>query len=116
MVNPAFKAPSPYERMRIISEVRVHEYCKQYSDAADWLRSFLAVAREATWRHLQDVRVTYRHADAVVVSSGRIVTVLNVKGNRYRLILAIHYNTGCVFVLRFFPHAEYSKGNWKRQL
>jgi mRNA interferase HigB len=102
--------------MRIISEARIHEYCKQYADAAESLRSFLAVAKRAEWRHLQDVRITYPHADAVLVESDRIVTVLNIKGNRYRLILAIHYNTGLVFVLRFFPHPEYDKGNWKRQL
>lgn len=34
----------------------------------------------------------YRHADAVRVQSGRIVTVLNIKGNQYRLVLAFHYN------------------------
>lgn len=102
--------------MRIISEARIHDYCRQYADAAESLRSFLAIARRAEWRHLQDLRSTYSHADAVLVESGKTVTVLNVRGNRYRLILAIHYNTGRVFVLRFFPHAEYDKGSWKRQL
>ena len=102
--------------MRIISESRIHEYCRAYPDAAASLQSFLSVCRRAKWLHLQEVRNTYGHADAVLVRSGRTVTVLNMKGNRYRLILAIHYNTERVFVLRFLPHDEYSKEHWKRHL
>jgi mRNA interferase HigB len=102
--------------MRLISETRIHEYCRVYPDAAASLRSFMTVARGAKWRHLQHVRNAYGHADAVLVQSGRTVTVLNMKGNRYRLILAIHYNTERIFVLRFLPHDEYSKEHWKRQL
>ena len=42
--------------------------------------------------------------------------VFNVGGNKYRLIVAIHYNVGLVFVLRTLTHAEYSKGTWKESL
>jgi mRNA interferase HigB len=102
--------------MRIISEARIYEWCRKYPDAAESLRSFLAVARKAHWQHLQDVRVIYRHADAVIVKSKRIVTVLNIKGGHYRLILAIHYNRQRIFAMRFLRHADYSSGLWKRQL
>ena len=42
--------------------------------------------------------------------------VFNIKGNRYRLIVAIHYDRQLVYVLRFLTHAEYSKDMWKNQL
>lgn len=102
--------------MRIVKEGRVYEYCEQYPDAADGLESFLAIAKAAEWKNIQELRTIYRHADAVKVASGKIVTVLNVKGNRYRLVLAIHYNRGILYVLRFMPHDEYSRGHWKRTL
>ena len=55
-------------------------------------------------------------ADAVKVGTGRIATIFNVCGNKYRLITAIHYNTGLIFILRFLTHAEYSKNAWKENL
>jgi mRNA interferase HigB len=42
--------------------------------------------------------------------------VFNICGNAYRLICAIHYNTGKVFLLRFLTHAEYDKDRWKDEL
>ena len=38
------------------------------------------------------------------------------KGNAYRMICAIHFNTGKVFMLRFMTHANYSKEKWKNEL
>jgi mRNA interferase HigB len=42
-----------------------------------------------------------------------VVTVFNIKGIRYRLVTAVHYNTRLVYVLRFLTHAEYDKDDWK---
>jgi mRNA interferase HigB len=42
--------------------------------------------------------------------------VFNICGNKYRLICAMHFNTGKVFLLRFLTHAEYDKDQWKDQL
>ena len=102
--------------MRIISQGRIYEYCGQYPEAKGPLLSFMKIARKAEWQHLQDLRRSYPHADAVKASSGKTVTVLNVCGNRYRLIVAAHYNRGVLFVLRFLTHAEYDKERWKESL
>jgi mRNA interferase HigB len=40
----------------------------------------------------------------------------DLKGNAYRMICAIHFNTGKVFMLRFMTHANYSKEKWKNEL
>ena len=55
-------------------------------------------------------------ADQVRVASGNPVVVFNVCGNTYRLICAMHYDTGKVFLLRFLTHAEYGKDRWKTEL
>ena len=52
----------------------------------------------------------------VAVASGRTVVVFNVRGNRYRLVTAIHYNRQIIYTLRFMTHAEYSKNRWKDTL
>lgn len=70
----------------------------------------------ALWACLDDVRATFPHADLVKVQSGRKVVVFNIAGNRFRLVTAIHFNLGKVFVLRFMSHADYSRDRWKEQL
>jgi len=46
----------------------------------------------------------------------RDVIVLNVAGNKYRLVIAAHFNRGIVYTLRSMTHAEYSKQKWKDDL
>lgn len=102
--------------MRLITWKRLEQWREQYPDAAGSLEAWGAAVLTADWGSLIDVRQTYPHADEVVVTSGKPVTIFNVRGNRYRLIAAIHYNTGCVYAMRFMPHAEYSKDRWKGTL
>ena len=47
----------------------------------------------------------YRSADAL--SGNRVV--INIKGNTYRLIVHLHYNTGIVFIRFIGTHTEYDK-------
>jgi len=77
---------------------------------------WLAKAKYAIWKNLNDVRATFPGADQVVVGSDKKVIVFNIGGNHYRLICAVHFNRGNLYVLRFMTHAEYSKDNWKKEL
>ena len=40
--------------------------------------------------------------------------VFNVGGNKLRLVAAVHFNTGRVFIRHILSHAEYDAGTWKR--
>ena len=102
--------------MRVISAGRIKEYCDLYPVARTSLLSFLSVAKVARWTDIVDLRRTYPHADAVVVKSKRTVTVIDIRRNEFRLIIAVHYNTANVFILRFMTHATYSRGTWKDTL
>jgi mRNA interferase HigB len=50
----------------------------------------------------------FPHADQV----GKL-TVFNIGGNKYRLIAAILFNRGKVYVRHLLTHAEYDQGKWK---
>jgi mRNA interferase HigB len=102
--------------MRIITAKRIIQYGLSHADARAWLAKWVRVVEQAGWRSIQDVRRVFRSADAVRVASGRVATVFNVRGNNYRLIVAIHYNTQRVYVLRFLTHAEYDADAWKGTL
>ena len=99
--------------MRVIKPITVETYWARHRDAQIPLTQWLTKTSAARWQNIDDVRQTYPHADAVKVASGATVTVFNIKGNAYRLIVAIHYNTQIVFIRDFLTHAEYDKNQWK---
>jgi len=57
-----------------------------------------------------DLRATFGNVDKVGP-----VFVFNVGGNKLRLIAAVHFNVGKVFVRQVLNHAEYDSGAWKRR-
>ena len=102
--------------MWIIKPATIREIARDNPQAETALVRWLRIARTARWEHLADVRAVFRAADEVKVSSGRSVVVFNIGGNKYRLIAAIHYNTGKLYVLGFMSHREYSLDRWKESL
>jgi mRNA interferase HigB len=101
--------------VRIIKKSTVRGFWRAYPDARSFLEAWLAVAQAAQWDSLQDVRQDYPHADGVEVASGNTVTVFNVCGNKYRLIVSIKYRYGIVYIRDFLTHADCSKVSWTRR-
>jgi mRNA interferase HigB len=102
--------------MRVLKPSRIKEYIKKHSAAKTSLEAWLAIAEDANWENLIEVRKQLPSADAVEVKSKHTVTVFNISGNNYRLIVAIKYEYKMVYVLRFLTHAEYDKEKWKGEL
>jgi len=102
--------------IRIITEPFLKLAASQFPQAREWLEAFHKSCKSSVWKNIVDLRSAYPHADLVKVKSGRIVIVLNVAGNKYRLVIAVHFNRGIVYTLRFMTHAEYSKQNWRNEL
>lgn len=72
------------------------------------LDAWYAVTKDATWASLVEVRRIYPTADFV---SG--VTVFNISGNKYRLIVSISYRAQVVDIESVLTHAEYTKRKLK---
>ena len=83
----------------------MRDFWKRHPDAAIPLRSWYTLASRANWRRPADVKAAYRNAS--VVAHNRIV--FNIKGNDYRLIVALHYNQGMVFIRFVGTHSAYDK-------
>jgi len=99
----------------VIKPASLRAYWEKHRVARRPLEEWLIKVQASRWRSIEDVRKSYPHADAATVASGATVTIFNIKGNAYRLIAAIHYNTGIVFLREFMTHAEYGKGDWKER-
>jgi len=94
--------------MHVISKKKLREFWNKYPKAKVPLEAWFQVAKHAEWERFADVRKALNTADAV----GRFV-VFDIGGNKYRLIAAIHYDRGKLFVRHVLTHAEYDEGKWK---
>ena len=106
--------------MHIITRRRLKEYATKHPNSAASLTAWHTVARAARWQSrwqsITEVRKTFPHADAAQAASGKTITIFNIAGNNHRLITAIHYNTGKIFILKILTHSQYDKPNWKKEL
>jgi mRNA interferase HigB len=78
-----------------------------------WLAEWAATVANVQWRSIGDVHKAYPSADGVLLASGTVVTVFNVKGNTYRHLTWIDYDAAVVEALEVITHAEYDKDLWK---
>ncbi|MCG1018571.1 MULTISPECIES: type II toxin-antitoxin system HigB family toxin [Burkholderiaceae] len=62
-------------------------------------------ARSTIWTSTQDTKERYASVSFV----GRNRVVFNIKGNAYRLIVAVAYRLGVVYIKFVGTHAEYDK-------
>jgi mRNA interferase HigB len=94
--------------LHIISRKKLLEAVEKHRDLGEPLDVWYRIAKKAEWKNLMDVRHVFPAADAVAK-----FTVFNIKGNAYRLITEINFQTRRVFLRHVLTHAEYSKGGWK---
>lgn len=99
---------------RIISPRRLREYAAIHPEARAALDRWERVVNAADWKTPVDVKSTFNDVDPVTVKSGRTVFVFNMT-RAHRLIAAIHFNTGMVFVLHVMNHKEYDRASWKEE-
>ena len=69
------------------------------------LRAWYADTKQAKWPSPAAIKRVYRNAS--IVANNRVV--FNIKGNDYRLVVAINYDYGIVYIRFVGTHAEYDK-------
>ncbi len=91
--------------MHVISRKALRDFWEKHADAEQPLKSWFHEAAAAQWNRFQDIKANYRSADALPDNRA----VFNIKGNTYRLVVKIHYNTHTVYIRFIGTHAEYDK-------
>jgi mRNA interferase HigB len=61
--------------------------------------------KAAEWSKPTDIKGMFRSAD--IVANGRVV--FNISGNKYRLVVAVHYRGKRVYIRFVGTHAEYDE-------
>lgn len=94
--------------MHLIAISKLRQAASKFPDIAVQIEDWYQIVKIAQWQNLQEARQTYASAEAV-----SNFTVFNIKGNRYRLIVAINYQKQTIYFKYFLTHAEYDKEDWK---
>jgi mRNA interferase HigB len=101
--------------MRVIARRTLREFVASQAGHKDHAALKAAVdacfdeVRRANWRNSAEVKRQY--ASASIVTSDRIV--FNIKGNDYRLVVAIDFEKQIVWIKWLGTHAEYDRINVK---
>jgi mRNA interferase HigB len=91
--------------VRIVSRKTLKAFWEQHPKVQKPLEAWLEDAKKAIWKTPNDIKNVYRNAS--VVANNRVV--FNIKGNDYRLVAAINYECGIVYIRFIGTHKEYDK-------
>jgi mRNA interferase HigB len=91
--------------MRIIARRTLRNFWEQHADSRQPLQAWYHDVKRADWKTPDDIKSEYRNASFV----GKNRVVFNIKGNRYRLVVAVKYQHGIVYIRFVGLHKEYDK-------
>src|SRR5882724_4608917 len=97
--------------MRIIARRTLREFVdgrrghKDYAALKGALDAWFDEVRKARWSSAADVKRSY--ATASIISADRIV--FNIKGNDYRLVVAVDFDKGIVWIKWIGTHKGYDR-------
>jgi mRNA interferase HigB len=91
--------------MRIIAISHLKAFWEQYPDAEQPLLAWIDEARKAEWQSPSNIKEKYRRAS--ILKNRRVV--FNIKGNDYRLVVAVAYRYGAIDVKFIGTHRQYDE-------
>lgn len=94
--------------MHIITRKRIAEAALGHPDCATALLGWHQVMKCGSFANFASLKAAFGSIDKV----GNLY-VFDIGGNKLRLMAAIHFNTGKVFIRAVLTHRDYDKGNWK---
>lgn len=91
--------------MRIISKKSLKTFWEHHSDSEQPLRAWYGKVKSAQWKTTSDIKIDYKNAS--FVANNRVI--FNIKGNTYRLVVAINYDYMIVYIRFVGRHKDYDK-------
>lgn len=91
--------------MRIVTYKRIKESSEKHADAENPLNFWHHTVISKEWDSLNEIKLTFNTVDYV----GNHRFVFNIKGNTYRLVAIISFNSKKVYIRFIGTHSEYDK-------
>lgn len=83
----------------------LRQFRQKHPDAEQPIKAWVDEANKANWTQPSGIKAHYRSAS--ILKNQRIV--FNIGGNKYRLIVAVTFRLGIVYVKFIGSHVEYGK-------
>lgn len=93
--------------MRVIAISVLRAFWRRHPDAEQPLKAWFEEVTNASWTQPSDIKAQYRSAS--VLKNRRVV--FNIKGNHYRLVVAVAYRLQAVYVKFIGTHKQYDAVN-----
>lgn len=93
--------------MRIIAKSPLRDFWVKHPAAMIPLQVWYKDTIQATWQTPNDVKA--QHGNASIVGNNRVV--FNIKANDFRLVVAINYTAGIVYIRFIGTHKQYDTIN-----
>ena len=102
--------------MNVVGIERIEEFCKRKERAKKAFNKWLPKVEEAEWTKRLDAKATFPAADAWTGDSGTEYLILDVGGNKYRVVVRPVFKTQTLIIMAVMTHDEYAAGRWKKGL
>ena len=89
--------------MRIIAISQLKKFWQIHPGSEQSFLCWIDEAKKANWQTPADIKAQFRHAS--VLKSNRVV--FNIKGNDYRLVVAVAYRYSAIYIKFAGTHKQY---------
>ena len=91
--------------MIIISKSIIYVFAEKHPDVRDAVDDWYRKVKLANWSNFGEMKNAFNTVDYV----GNDRFVFNLKGNRYRIVVMIHFNRRTLYIRFLGTHKEYDK-------
>lgn len=89
--------------MRIVATSQLTKFWQKHPGSKQSFLCWVDEARQADWQRPADIKAQFRHAS--ILKSSRVV--FNIKGNEYRLVVAVAYRFSALYIKFVGTHKQY---------
>ena len=94
--------------MHIITRKTLIQFWEKHPDSRNALMRWFKIVQKTEFNSFAELRTAFPSVDKVDQW-----IIFNIGGNKYRLIVSIHFNRGKIYIRHVLTHAEYDRGDWK---
>ena len=95
--------------MHVISRKALKQFWQQHPESELALARWFKIMEQTDFKNFAELRAVFPTAD--LVDSW---IVFNIGGNKFRLIVSVHFNRNSVYIRHVLTHQAYDKGSWKK--
>jgi len=89
----------------VISYGSLRDFFSKHTDAEDALNNWYRIVEKADWSNFHEMKQMFNSVDSI----GNDHYIFNIRGNTYRIIALIFFNTRTIYVRFVGTHAAYDK-------